>query len=506
MTVSNVNVHVAVLPSAETTARATEFARTMVPHPLVRQELPYQPNYTLYNHRLIAMGMAKLSADEAYWKLRRQAILRHTGELPIEIRGPDAEALLNKVFTRDVSKNRVGRCSYQIACYDDGGMILDGVLVRLAEDRFWYGQADGDLTHWLRAHGRGMDVSVFDPHVWISQVQGPDSMKILAAAIDGAYPEPFRYFDAAHVTIAGQHVVVTRSGFTNELGWEVYLSPDIDVDAVGERILEAGRPYGMAPVAVGGARRIEAGLLNAGTDFDETVTPFAAGLGAMVDLRKDDFVGKSALMSCDSRSRTLGLRVSGGVARVGNGLTKDGHFVGRVCSSAWSPFLQCGVAIVRFNAPDAEPGLDLEVVCADGEVRYAQTCDLPMYDPDRLIPRGKLVDIPEIVGAPEDPTTANEPPITVNVSHGHNGDKFVILKEASDGTPINGVANSEPDSWVAGSTEAKAFSAAEVEPVIAPHIIQTAAAQDAGNTGETFTTAYEPADTVDVDLAILTNS
>ena len=226
----------------------------MAPHPLVYQEIPYDPQYTIYNRRLTAMAMTNGSADDAYWKLRRHAILRHTGELPIEIRGPDAEKLLNLVFTRDVARIRVGRCSYQFACYDDGGMILDGVLVRLAEDRFWYGQADGDLSQWLRALGRGMDVEIFDPDVWISQVQGPDSLRILEAAVDGAYPEPFRYFDAARVTIAGQDVIVTRSGFTNELGWEFYLEPDTDARAVGERILEAGRPYGMIPVAVGGAR------------------------------------------------------------------------------------------------------------------------------------------------------------------------------------------------------------------------------------------------------------
>ena len=181
-------------------------------------------------------------------------------ELPIEVRGPDADRLLNVVFTRDVARTRVGRCSYQIACDDAGGMLMDGVLVRLSDDRFWYGQADGDLTQWLKAHGRGMDVEILTRTSGSSQVQGPDSLRVLEAAVDGSYPEPFRYFDAARVSIAGQDVVVTRTGFTNELGWEVYLAPGIDAPAVGERILEAGGPYGMTPVAVGGARRIEAGL------------------------------------------------------------------------------------------------------------------------------------------------------------------------------------------------------------------------------------------------------
>lgn len=395
------NVRFAVLPLPTDDARPSEFARTMVPHPLVYQELPYDPQYTIYNRRLTAMTMASESAEDAYWRLRRHVILRHTGELPIEVRGPDAERLLNLVFTRDVAKTKVGRCSYQFACYDDGGMIIDGVLVRLAEDRFWYGQADGDLSPWLRAHARGMDVEVVDPDVWISQVQGPDSLRVLEAAVDGPYPDPFRYFDASEVQIAGQNVVVTRSGFTNELGWEVYLQPDIDVRAVGERILEAGKSYGMIPVAVGGARRIEAGLLNAGSDFDETVSPFAAGLGSMVDLEKADFIGKAALQNADKRRRTWGLRVPGGVARIGHGLSKDGAPAGRVCSTAWSPFQRCGVAIARFDDPQVGPGTELDVECSDGRTRPAEACDLPMYDKERQIPRGKLVDIPELPGAGE---------------------------------------------------------------------------------------------------------
>ncbi|WP_158540184.1 aminomethyltransferase family protein [Rhodosalinus halophilus] len=391
----------AVMPMDREDAGGSEFSRTMAPHPLAYQELPYDPLYTIYNRRLTAMSMAGFSADDAYWQLRRHAILRHTGELPIEIRGPDAEKLLNFVFTRDVAKTRVGRCSYQIACYEDGGMILDGVLVRLAEDRFWYGQADGDLTDWLIAHARGMDVEVFDPHVWISQVQGPDSLRILEAAVDDAYPEPFRYFDAARVRIAGQEVVVTRSGFTNELGWEVYLEPETDAQAVGERLLEAGRPCGLRPVAIGGARRIEAGLLNAGSDFDASVTPFAAGLGAMVSLEKPEFIGKAALEKADRRRRTWGLRVPGGVPRLGDSLHHDGVPAGRICSAAWSPYQRCGVAIVRLHDPDIGPETRLEVACRDGRTRPAETCDLPMYDRERKIPRGLVVDIPAISEAGE---------------------------------------------------------------------------------------------------------
>lgn len=396
------NVRFAVLPLPTEEARSSEFARTMVPHPLVYQELPYDPQYTIYNRRLTAMSMTSGSAEDAYWRLRRHVILRHTGELPIEIRGPDAERLLDLVFTRDVTKTSAARCSYQFACDHDGGMIIDGILVRLSDDRFWYAQADGDLLPWLKAHARDMDVEVVDPDVWISQVQGPESLRVLESSVDGPYPDPFNYFDAAQVRMADQDVVITRTGFTNELGWEVYLPPDIDAPAVGERILQAGQPYGMTPVAVGGARRIEAGLLNAGSDFDETVTPFAAGMGSMVNLDKADFIGKTALQNADKRRRTWGLRVPGGVARLGRGLSKNRAPAGRVCSTAWSPFQRCGVAIVRLDDPNLSSGTEIDVECLDRRTRTAEICDLPMYDEDRQIPRGKRVDIPAIPTADDD--------------------------------------------------------------------------------------------------------
>ncbi len=397
------DVRFAVVPLPNDDARSNEFARTMVPHPLVHQELPYDPQYTIYNRRLTAISMSNGSPDDSYWRLRRQVILRHTAELPIEVRGPDAERLLDLVFTRDITKTRVGRCTYQFACNYEGGMILDGVLVRLADDRFWYGQADGDLSPWLQAHARGMDVEITDPSVWVSQVQGPRSLEVLRAAVDGEYPDPFRYFDAANVRIAGQEVVVTRTGFTNELGWEVYLPPDIDVPAVGDRLLEVGEPFGLRPVAVGGARRIEAGLLNAGSDFDEAITPFEAGLGSMVNLDKDDFIGKAALESANQRRRIWGMRVPEGVARLGMGLSKDGAPAGRVCSTAWSPLQACGVAIVRLDDPDLGPGTEVDVECRDGVTRPAEVCGLPMYDEDRKIPRGELVDVPELPERGEPP-------------------------------------------------------------------------------------------------------
>jgi glycine cleavage system aminomethyltransferase T len=378
----------------------SEFRQSMAPHPLVHQELPHDPHFGIYNRRLRSLEYGAVPTEALYWRLRRQVGLAHTGELATGIRGPDAEAMLNRVFTRDVSRVRVGRCSYQLACFADGGMLMDGVLLRLAPDLFWYAQGDGEFPVWLRAHAEGFDVEVFDPGVWISQVQGPRSLDVLAQAADDGMPEHFRYFDLTRIRIGGQPVVISRTGFTNELGWEFYFGPDADADVIGERILKAGEPHGIhtIPAAATNARRIEAGLLFSGADFDGGVTPFTAGLGALVDLEKGDFIGRAALAEADRNRLTWGLQCAGGVARHGDTLFLDGESAGRVCSSAWSPFLRRGVAIVRLVDPQSGPGTTVQVECVDGHTRDAEICELPMYDRAGEIPRGRRTDIPAIPG------------------------------------------------------------------------------------------------------------
>jgi len=231
----------------------------------------------------------------------------------------------------------------------------------------------------------------------VSQIQGPRSLEVLAAVIDGAIPESFEYFDCAEVTIADEPVVISRSGFSNELGWEVYLLPDTDTAAIGDHILETGKEFGMilTAIPVFRARRIEAGLLNARSDFNGEVTPFEAGLGAYVEFDHRDFIGRKALETANRSCRTWGMRVKGGVAQLGRTIYIGNSIVGRVCSSGYSPFQECGVCIVRMDSVDDGPGTIAQVEMAQGGYGDAELCTLPMYDAKRLIPRGKLVDIPQ---------------------------------------------------------------------------------------------------------------
>ncbi len=376
--------------------RPIELSANMKPHPLSFMELPFDPEYSLYNNRMTPERLNNVTDDEQYWAIRQKVIFRNTGELPIEISGPDAEKFANRVFARDVSRVKVGRCSYNFVLYHHGGMITDGVMLRLAEDKFWMAQADGELIKWYMAHAHNFDVKVTDPNVWVTQVQGPRSMDVLRDVIDGNFPDPWRYFDIATVSIAGEEVIITRTGFSNELGWEFYLRPENDAHKIGNHIWEIGQKYGMilTGTPVFRARRIEAGLMGT-TEFDSTTTPFDAGLGHFVQMDKHDFIGKKALEKADKRSRTFGMRVLGGIAERGRTISFGDNFVGIVCSSTWSPYQECGVALVRMDDPEMGPSTEVKVLGNDGKTYSAKLCSLPMYDPEGTIVRGKNTTIPK---------------------------------------------------------------------------------------------------------------
>jgi aminomethyltransferase len=317
--------------------------------------------------------------------------------MPLEVTGPDAVNLLDKVFARDMRKLRAGRAVYSIACNTRGGIMMDGIAIRLDEERYWYVQANGDFLGWFSAQAAGLDVEVRDPDVWVFQVQGPRSLDILARACDDGAPDDFRYFDVRERQIAGFPVTVSRTGWTGELGFEVYVPRrEIDGAAVWKHVLAAGEPDGLVVSSLRSMqiRRIEAGILDYNTDMDQRVTPYEAGLGAFINLDKPDFVGKAALTQADQRSRLQGLRCESGVPAYGAKVRAAGETIGRVLSSAWSPLLGCGIAYVQFYGSDDWLGKDVTVVHRDGTELKGAVVTLPFYDAEKQIPRGIDTSIP----------------------------------------------------------------------------------------------------------------
>ena len=385
-----------VKPVSLENSNSLELARSIQVHPLTYQELPYDPEYSNYAGRLTLEKLSNVSPEEMYWKARREIIFRHTGEHPFEISGPDSLKFLQKIFPRDISKIAVGRCSYQFACYHDGGMITDGILLRIDKDKYWFAQADGDLFSWYKAHSKNFNVEIDDPNVWVSQVQGPLSMKLLENLSNGFSEKDWKYFDWKELQILDQKVIISRSGFTSELGWEIYFRPENETEKIGDYILEQGKKLGMTLVATPGfrCRRIEAGLLSAGQDFSKNTNPFSVGLGKFINFDKENFIGKEALMSSEKKCKTWGIRVMSGTAIKGESIKLNEEEIGKITSSTWSPYQVCGVGIVHLNNNENGPGDIVDVKCTDGKLHKGQICKLPMYDEQGEIVRGIDRNIP----------------------------------------------------------------------------------------------------------------
>jgi aminomethyltransferase len=352
--------------------------------------------FGIYSGRLYPLSLGE-DPVENYWALRRRAVLYEVPEHPIEIAGPDAVRLLDRVLTRNVAMLRVGRASYGIACYADGGIVMDGVLMRLADDRFWYVLADGEFMGWLAAQAAGLDVAIRDPHAWVLQVQGPRALDVLAAACDEGAPDPFSYFAVAECAIAGRRMIVSRTGWTGEMGFELYVPVEGgDGPALWRHLMAAGEAVGMifSSLESMGVRRIEAGILDNGTDMDPSMTPFAAGLGQFVDMTKPGFIGREALARADRRPRLHGLRCATATPAAEDAVLLDGAPVGQMTTGAWSPFLEAGIGYARFDEPGDWPGARVTLATRDGATHVAEIAPLPFHDAEKRIPRGLADGVP----------------------------------------------------------------------------------------------------------------
>ncbi|MGE3874183.1 MAG: aminomethyltransferase family protein [Parvibaculaceae bacterium] len=342
----------------------------------------------VYAGRFYAKNIGE-DVESCYWNLRRKAMLYDVPERPVEISGPDVVPFLERIFTRRVGDLRLGRGRYAIACAHHGGLFIDGVLFRLDENRFWYVQPDGALETWLLAHAESFDVTVSDPKSRVLQVQGPTSFAILQDLTEGAITEKMGYFHSGFFTIAGQEVYVSRTGWTGEIGYEIYTQANTNADMLWKRVMSAGMPHGMrfGSVASMGIRRIEAGILDSGSDFDLTTNPWEAGLGAFVDLDAQDFIGRKALLTAPRGRRLFGLTCPE-APRDGHLILDGVEVVGHVTAGAKSPFLDTGIGYARMATAGDWSGHHLLLRSDTGTEMPCKITDLPFYDADKRIPRG----------------------------------------------------------------------------------------------------------------------
>jgi len=334
---------------------------------------------------------------EVYWNLRRQAVLYDVPEKPWEIQGPDVLPFLERIFARRVDTLSEGRGRYAIACTHEGGTFMDGILFKMEEDRYWYVQPDGPLEPWLIAHKTGFDVSIKDPKSRVLQIQGPNSKKIMADLTNGAIDESMKYFHSGFFDIGGQEMYVSRTGWTGELGYEIYsVGATTDHKRLWDHIHESGGPHGMiyASMASMETRRIEAGILDNVTDFDTTINPFEAGLGPFIDLEKEGYIGHEALQTANKDTLLVGLKCMSATPSYGGEVIEDSNVVGHVTAATWSPALECGVGYVRFDYPNNWLGKNMVVKTGTGQHEECEIVPLPFYDAQKKIPRGLENSIP----------------------------------------------------------------------------------------------------------------
>ena len=334
---------------------------------------------------------------EKYWCLRQKALIFDVPEKPIEICGPDVVPFLEKVFARKIAVMTEGRGYYAIACTPQGGIFMDGVIFRLAEDRFWYVQADGPMEAWFVALSEGFDVTISDPNSRVLQIQGPASMAIMEAASDGVINDTMKYFHSGYYKLGGQKLFVSRTGFTNELGYEIYTQgTQTDHLALWDYLVACGAPHGMefSSTRALTIRRIEGGILGNGTDLTPDMTPFEAGLIPFVNMEKGDFVGRNALLNKDQRCCLFGVTCTDETP-VGGSLIFDGKTeVGRITAGVPSPTLGFGIGYVRFREPGDWVGRTLLMRSTEGSEHEVEIVQPPFFDPDKNIVRGLDRSIP----------------------------------------------------------------------------------------------------------------
>ncbi len=328
--------------------------------------------------------------SDAYWSLRRNAAVFDVPERPIEISGPDSIKFLNFIFTRNINRLKVGKGFYVLACTQDGGIFMDGILFKLSKDRFWFVQPDGDMLTWLRAYKSNYNVELFDPESRVLQIQGPNSFKILSAASSGKISEKLKYFDSGFFKIGNQSVYVSRTGWTGELGYEIYtVKGKTNYQCLWEYLFKIGANYGMmfSSMQAMNIRRIEAGIFDSGSDFDVYTNPFQMGLEKFIDFKKKDFLGKKALTGFQKSKEIVGV-ISGAVVPLRGDVVYQGKMqIGKITTGAYSPFFKSGIGYLKLNR---ELSLTDEVLIMLSKTAGPTTCkytDLPFYDPNKRLAR-----------------------------------------------------------------------------------------------------------------------
>ena len=362
--------------------------------PFFEAEQRYGPRgYTVYNHMLFPTSFDDFEAE--YWQLLNHVTLWDVAvERCLEVSGRDGMRLAQLMTPRDLSRCAVGQAKYVLICAADGGILNDPVMTRMSEDRFWFALASSDALFYARglADRSGLDVTIREAESYPLQIQGPRSRDVVRDLF-GEEILNLKYYFFRETQVDGIPVLVTRTGWTSEVGYEVYLLDRSRGTDLWERIMRAGEPYGIRPTGPSDIRRIEGGIFNWGADMTYENNPFELGLERLVDFdMAGDCIAMEALRTIREKGvtrRIVGVELDGDPFP-GLNFTKwpahaGGKQVGKVTSAIYSPRLEKNIGYCWLPTGLGATGTTVEVASEWGP-RNARVVPMPFVDPEKRIP------------------------------------------------------------------------------------------------------------------------
>jgi aminomethyltransferase len=348
--------------------------------------------FSVYNHMYIPRDFG--NPEENFWNLVNNSILCDVAvERQVEITGPDAFKFIQLLTPRDLSKFAIGQCKYVLITNNDGGILNDPVLLRLGENHFWLSLADSDILLWAQgvAVNSDLNVSITEPDVSPLQLQGPNSGKIMENLFGEAINK-LKYYWLKELDLDGIPLIVSRTGWSSELGYELYLRDESKGDKLWEMIMAAGKDLGLKPGHTSSIRRIEGGMLSYHADADINTNPYELGLDRLVNLDTEiNFIGKQALKKIKEegvKRKQIGLEIKSNPLKAPNttfwNIFHDGKNVGKVTSAVYSPRLKKNIALAMVDIEYANINSKLSVEI-EGSLINSIVVEKPFFDPKKQI-------------------------------------------------------------------------------------------------------------------------
>ena len=353
--------------------------------------------FSVYNHMYIPRDFG--DPEKNFWNLINDAILCDVAvERQVEITGPDAAEFVQLLTPRDLSKLSIGQCKYVLITNNEGGLLNDPVLLRIAENHFWLSLGDSDILLWAQgvAINSELNVTIREPDVSPLQLQGPKSIDIMKVLF-GDQIVNMKYYWLIETELNGIPLVISRTGWSSELGYEIYLRDGSRGNELWELIMEAGKQFNLQPGHTSSIRRIEGGMLSYHADADINTNPFELGLDRLVNLDNDNkFIGKEALIKIKEKGikrKQVGIIIDCDPLKGPNTtfwpIIKNDKQIGKITSAVYSPRLNKNIALGMIEIDHTEINTLFEIEILNN-LYNARVVEKPFYDPNKKITSSKL--------------------------------------------------------------------------------------------------------------------